>query len=712
MLDRGAIGHVLGGAVDRVGMRIGAILLLGLAAVLGATMPARAANLPALDELVTARLVAENATIAPGAKAWVAVHLGIKSGWHVYWRNPGDSGLPTTIEWDLPAGFTAGAIEWPVPERFVTGALVNYGYSGATDLLVPISAASAFDPWTPVQLRATVTWLACAEICIPGESKLALRLPAGGSAPAADPASAPLFAAARQRQPLPALFVAEFAAAAREYRLFIPAAASTGFERPTAAFFPFDDKMIEHAAEPRIEQREGGGIELVLTRAGGAGGSLPAVLDGVLVLTQAAGEARAYTISAVPAALPIEDTGAIAWWEAVLLAFLGGVVLNLMPCVFPILSIKVLSLSTFAHRADGHRHGLAYGAGVVLSFAALGGALLGLRAGGTAIGWGFQLQSPIVVGLLAYLLLAMGLSLSGVAEFGAGLAGAGSRLADRAGLAGAFATGVLATIVATPCTAPFMGAALGVAVIAPAPLALAVFIALGGGLAAPFVLATWLPGVAHVLPRPGPWMVLAKQILAFPLYATAAWLVWVLIQEVEPGSALAVLFGLVAIAFAVWVYGRTRLAAPAGRHIGVGLAAAGLAAAIVLAATVVPAGTRAPEASRAGLPYEAFTAARLAALAAERKPAFVNLTAAWCITCLVNERATLDSAAVRGAFAARGIVALKGDWTRQNPDITVFLQRYGRNGVPLYLLYDGRGETTILPQILTETIILDAVGRI
>ena len=397
---------------------------------------------------------------------------------------------------------------------------------------------------------------------------------------------------------------------------------------------------------------------------------------------------------------PSDSEPGVGWWQALLLAFLGGIVLNLMPCVFPVLSLKVLGLAGSAHRAEQWRHGIAYAAGVILSFALLGGVLLMLRAGGAAIGWGFQLQSPVVVGLLAYLLFAMGLSLSGVAEFGAGLSGIGSRLAGGTGLAGAFATGILATIVATPCTAPFMGAALGFALIAPAPVALLIFVALGVGLALPFVLATAIPGIARRLPRPGAWMVWFKQLLAFPLYGTVAWLIWVLIQEVGPGGALAALLGLVVVGFAVWIYGRTRFVGPAGRRLGAGLGATGIAASVILAALLAPADAQPPgaqsgdPAASSGLHYEKFSTARLDRLIAEHQPVFVNLTAAWCITCLVNERTSLDRTAVRRAFADRHIVALKGDWTRQDPEITVLLQKFGRSGVPLYLLYDKAGTPT------------------
>jgi len=308
----------------------------------------------------------------------------------------------------------------------------------------------------------------------------------------------------------------------------------------------------------------------------------------------------------------------------------------------------------------------------------------------------------------------MGLSLSGVAELGAGLVSIGGRFAERAGLIGAFATGVLATIVATPCTAPFMGAALGAALIVPAPVGVLIFVMVGCGLAAPVVLATAVPAISRRLPRPGAWMVWFKQLLAFPLYGTVAWLIWVLLQEVAPVNGFLALLGLVAVGFAVWIYGRTRFLRPTARYIGSAGAVAAIAAAILVAALQVPAPAQ-PEINQAssdGLGYERFSTDKLGHLEAEHRSIFVNLTAAWCITCLVNERAALDSKAVRRAFADRRIVALKGDWTRRDPDITAFLQQFGRSGVPLYLLIDKDGEPTVLPQILTEAEVLQAVGKI
>ncbi|HEY4470192.1 MAG TPA: protein-disulfide reductase DsbD domain-containing protein [Stellaceae bacterium] len=666
---------------------------------------------------VTARLLPELSAIAPGATLWVDLHLEIAPGWHTYWRNPGDSGLPTEVAWTLPPGFDAGDIVWPVPERFVVEGLGNYGYRDAVDLLIPITVGQDVKPGETARIEAAVSWLVCSDICIPGDAKLAFALPVAATPAPPDPAATELFAAARSRLPKPAVFEARFGATKDQLRLMLPEAAFSGIEQPNAAFFPFDANVVDAAAEPKL-QRRGSGFELLLQRANTPAAIVPKSLDGILVLGGAKGGEQAVSLHATPAAISVGESSAeIAWWQALLFALLGGIVLNLMPCVFPVLSLKLVSLAGIGDRA-AHHHAAAYAAGVILSFAALGGALLMLRAGGSAIGWGFQLQSPVVVGLLAYLLFAMGLSLSGAADFGLGLAGVGGRFAGREGLGGAFATGILATIVATPCTAPFMGAALGFALLAPAPLALAIFVALGIGLAAPLSIATLIPGFARLLPRPGRWMVLLKQLLAFPLYGTVAWLVWVLIQEVGPEGALMALFGLVLVGFAVWVYGTTRLAGPALRRAGTVLAAAGTAAALLLALTATPSSAR-PEqistqqtASRDGLRYERFSPARLDALTAERRPVFVNLTAAWCITCLVNEHATLDTAAVRQAFVEHQIVALKGDWTRQDPEITAWLQKFGRSGVPLYLLYDRSGMANVLPQLLTRSEVLDAIGKI
>ena len=684
--------------------------LAGLMALLS-TGGALADGPAAPGDLVKADLVSESDSIVPGATAWVDLHLEIKPGWHVYWQNPGDSGLPTTIDWKLPPGFSVGHILWPVPEHFVQNGIGNYGYGGTLDLLVPIAGSNELAVAGSATLDVEASWLACADICIPGEAKFALSLSVAAQPRAPDPLVAHLFAAARRHLPMPAPFETRFASDGNNFRLLVPSSAISELQNPTGMFFPVKESLIDAAAQPRIDRRSDG-LVILLPKAS-AQIPAPSTLDGVLSLRGGDGAERAFVISANPVSAAAAESS-LVWWQALLLAFLGGVVLNAMPCVFPILSLKLLGLAKQAH---GHRseqlgHGLAYAAGVLSTFAILGGVLLAVRVGGQGVGWGFQLQSPVFVTMLAYLLFAMGLSLSGIADFGASLAGAGGRFAARSGLVGTFFTGALATVVATPCTAPFMGAALGFALVAPTAVAIGVFLALGLGLAAPYLLATLSPGWQRLLPKPGAWMDFVKQLLAFPLYGTVAWLLWVLIQEVAPGDALGALLGLVLVAFAVWVYGQTRFAAPLGRGLGTGLAAAGTVAAIFLASSMTGAMPAKSAAFRDGLPYEPFTVQRLAALEAAGKPVFVNLTASWCVTCLINERIALDSDAVRQAFAERGIVPLKGDWTSQNPEITQFLQQFGRSGVPLYLLYTGSGsEPVMLPQILTSSSVLDAIGK-
>jgi thiol:disulfide interchange protein DsbD len=396
-----------------------------------------------------------------------------------------------------------------------------------------------------------------------------------------------------------------------------------------------------------------------------------------------------------------------------LLALLGGLILNLMPCVFPVLSIKILGLVRQAgeSRTRVRWHGLAYTAGVLASFLGLAGLLIALKGGGASLGWGFQLQSPPVVAGLAYLLVAVGLSLSGVFSLGGRLAGIGDGLARRPGLPGSFFTGVLATVVATPCTAPFMGAAVGFALTQGTAVALAVFASLGLGLALPFLALTLFPGALRVMPRPGAWMETLKQALAFPVYATAAWLIWVLAQQVDSRGLLAALIGVVLVGFAAWAWERGRGAAPLGERIFQGLAGLALIAVAGLGLGLTPQQpVTGAQAEAQGI--EPFTRARLDGLRGDKRPVFVNLTAAWCITCAVNETTSLKRPAVQAAMKAKGVTYLKGDWTNQNPEITRLLEEHGRSGVPLYLLYTDGAAPQVLPQILTEGTVLDALGAV
>jgi len=700
--------------------------LLFLTASLSAAL---AQGLRTPPDLVRSSLVAEPAAVAGAQPFTLAVRMQVKPGWHVYWRNPGDSGLPPEVTWTLPAGFNAGAIRWPAPERLPIATLMNYGYEGEVTLLVPVTPPPSLDPASPVEIQAKLTYLVCETECVPGSADLALTLPVGEPRP--DPDNAPLFARARTALPAPALWPLKLSSQGDTLKLDF---AATGLKPDTirnAAYFPYAETAIDNAAA-QVMSVDGAGLHLTLARSSPTEAA-PATLPGVLTLDEvtesgtrrlafAYGDEPVLPAATAPPPEPVEaattrnaasDLDALTLVTAAAFAVLGGLILNLMPCVFPVLSIKVLSL--VRHAGEGparlRLHGLTYTAGVLTSFLGLAAALIALKGGGAAIGWGFQLQSPLVVAGLAYLLFAMGLSLSGVVEVGGRLAGVGDSLARRGGLAGSFFTGVLATLVATPCTAPFMGSAVGFALTQSAGVALAVFASLGLGLALPFLALTLWPRALRVLPRPGPWMETLKQVLAFPVYATVAWLVWVLAQQVDPRGLLAVLIGLVLVGFAAWAWERGRSTASGVARIAQVCAALALIAVAALTLTL-PQDRVAPSAQAAVGDVEPFTQARLDALVSGHKPAFVNLTAAWCITCAVNETTSLSTKAVRAAMAERGVTYLKGDWTNQNPEITRLLEKHGRSGVPLYLLYAGSGEPQVLPQILTEGTVLHALASV
>ncbi|MGU3536239.1 protein-disulfide reductase DsbD family protein [Methylobacterium sp. A54F] len=693
------------------------IRLLALLLALAAGVTAAAAQ-KAPPDLVRASLVAEPASVRAGTPFTVGIRMAMKRGWHVYWRNPGDSGLPPEVTWTLPAGFSAAPIQWPTPERIPVATLMNYGYEGTVTLLVTMTPPPSLDPAEPVRLAGRLSYLVCEEICIPGSADIALSLPVGDAAP--NPETARSIADARAALPKPAPAPARLSTEGERLVLSLAAPGLDASGVRSAAFFPYSESALDNAA-PQDLSVDGTGLHLRLTRADPKAPA-PASLPGVLAYETNDGTRFAYALgeAPAPAAGQVPDTSAaptpapeesLTLWSAAAFALLGGLVLNLMPCVFPVLSIKVLALVRHSGESAARvrLHGLAYTLGVVGSFLALAGLLIGLKGGGASLGWGFQLQSPVVVAGLAYLLLAMGLSLSGVFHLGAGLAGVGDGLTRREGLEGSFFTGVLATVVATPCTAPFMGGAVGYALTQSAPAALVVFASLGLGLALPFLALTAWPAALRALPRPGAWMETLKQALAFPVYATVAWLIWVLAQQVGSDGLLAALLGLVLVAFSAWAWERGTQAAPFGRMVSRTLAAAALVAAGGLVVTMAhePAGGTAR--AEGG---DAYSQARLDGLLAEGRPVLVNLTAAWCITCQVNERAALGTEAVRAALRARGITYLKGDWTNQNPEITRLLARHGRSGVPLYLLYAGGSEPVVLPQILTQGSVLAALDAV
>lgn len=659
---------------------------------------------------VQAHLISEVAAARAGQPFWVALRLNMRDGWHTYWRNPGDSGLATTIDWTLPEGFTASEIHWPYPERIPVGPLMNFGYHGEVWLLTQIQPPATLVEAEPLALQAHARWLVCEEDCIPEEAVLSLTLPVGAESALVDPRWTEGFAATRRALPQPNPWPASFQATVDVLTLELKAGPSAG-NIAGLAFFPAEDGIIDHAA-PQTIQHDGSTIQLTVAR--GFAPTLSEPLAGVFVLQEWLGDGEPVVHAFTLAASHAEPATPLAYpilAQSLLLALLGGVLLNLMPCVFPVLSLKALGLARHAHESPGavRAHGLAYTAGILVCFALVAGVLIALRAAGEQIGWGFQLQSPMFVALLAYFMFALALSLSGVFEIGGRLMGLGGRWADRPGYSGSFATGALAVVVATPCTAPFMGAALGFALTQPWLVSLAVFQALGLGLALPYLLLSFSPALLRFLPRPGPWLERGKQLLAFPLYATAAWLVWVLSHQAGPDGVAAALAGMILIAFAIWLAQAVRAAGRGWRLTG--RAGAALALVLALGLTRLPATDLEPASAAAqpasAIPWEPFSPARLAELQAAGRPVFVNFTAAWCITCLVNERVALSSARVALELADREVATLKADWTHRDPVITAALADFGRGGVPLYLLYAPQAkEPAILPQILTEALVL------
>lgn len=658
-----------------------------------------AAAAPVQTPHVEAELIAEHTTLKAGGDNWLALRLKPEAGWHTYWINPGDSGLPTKIQWTLPAGISAGEIVWPHPHAEKLGELTNYGYDGETLHLVPLTVGT--DVRSPVEIKAEAKWLVCADICIPGSAQLSLSLPVSSSHQTDDRWTA-AFADARAHIPLPAPdWEAKFSVDPNDVSLSMRGAALAGARQ--VEFFPANTGLVAHNAPQRIELADG---SLRLSQAlSPYFTSAPEEISGVLLL-----DGKAYSFSAQPgvvaaisaSAAPLPVTAPDQSLPLVLLfALLGGLILNLMPCVFPVLSLKALSVMHHGGRGAAHNrgHALAYTAGVVASCVGVAALLLGLRAGGEAIGWGFQLQSPVFVAALVYVLFTLGLSLSGAVEFGTGVMGVGQSLTQKSGPAGSFFTGVLATVVASPCTAPFMGSALGYAVTQSAPVALLVFTCLGLGLALPFLLIGFFPALARALPKPGAWMNRFKQAMAFPLYLTAVWLLWVLSHQASADAAALTGIGLVLIAFVLWLWRAESRTARTLKYAALGLALALLAHPLMRAAAAPASQTQS----------NAWSETRVAELRAQGRTIFVNFTADWCVTCKLNERIALSSGRVQQIFKERNVVWLTGDWTREDPAITAALARFGRNGVPLYLVYAKGGEPEVLPQLLTPDIVIDSL---
>ncbi|MBO6946728.1 MAG: thioredoxin family protein [Rhodospirillales bacterium] len=687
--------------------------LLTLISLLCAGVFPAAADVVTSNEL-TAKLVSENSQVASGETVTIALHQKMAPGWHTYWVNPGDSGQPPMLSWQLPEGVSVEQSSWPAPHRLPVGPLVNYGYSDEIALLYEVTIPETWPAGEVLPLRADAEILVCEEICIPVTGTLALDIPTGGET-RKDNAVAPMFANARAEQPLPTPWPAMAYAVDGRVGVILSGPAADFATVSDAYVYPEKWGVVNHAAP----QTFGLGADGLVITAPPGEGSAGEMFSGVVTLKQDGAPDRSFKIDNVPVvttAPPVMNEGGAQpnVWLLIALALAGGVLLNLMPCVFPVLAVKALSLTKHADAQTWTRlaHGGAYTSGVVASFLILAAALLALRAGGDAIGWGFQLQEPLVVGALAYVAALVGLNLSGVFEISGRFAGAGSAWTHGPGISASFATGVLAAVVAAPCTAPFMATATGGALLLEWPGALSVFAALGFGLALPYLLLTAMPGLSRLLPKPGAWMVRFKQLLAFPMYATAAWLIWVLSLQAGPDAAFLAMLGLIAIAFACWAWPSEPLSGSAVYQ-GVRLAlvlvpllgAGALLGWVGVNAEIAPAQQQA--ATDIAEPY---SEARLTRHQAAGRTVFVNMTAAWCITCKVNERVALSGPGFEKLLDERNIAYLQGDWTNRDPEITRFLERFGRAGVPLYVIFpaDG-GAPRVLPQILKPGALRDAL---
>jgi thiol:disulfide interchange protein DsbD len=684
------------------------------------------AHLPAVRGQVQASLVSSVSSVQPGRPFTVALRLIHQPHWHTYWLNPG-TGIATTLEWKLPDGWKAGGIQWPSPMVLVdeTGGVTGTGYEG--DLLLPVTLTPprSLGPGAQVTIAATADWLMCRDSCRPGESPVSLSLPVSGGVAAPDPKWGPRISAVLDN--LPRADPSWSLSAIRKGKFVIlratPRAAGGATPPPKNLHFFSNDNLIAYDQPQKIDDDGRGGVVLTLAVSNDGPANAKRLL-GVLASGDgwAPGDARRGLLIDVPfsdgsgaATAPAESAAAGSGGvggaggglgATLLLAFAGGVVLNLMPCVFPVLGIKVLG---FVNQAGSDRrkvvlHGLVFTAGVVLSFWVLVGILIALRAGGDQLGWGFQLQSPAFVFGLAAVLLVFGLNLSGVFEIVSGVPGGTSGLLARTGFSGSFFTGVLATLVATPCSAPFLAPALGAALAFSPTESFLVFTVIAIGLSTPYLLLSMFPGAVRMLPRPGAWMETFRQFMAFPLYATVGYLVWVIAGQVSESGLLSVLIGLVLIAMGAWAYGRWRgFGASAGR------ARFGLLSAIALFAFggwFGWPGFSAPE----EIAWDKWSPETVERLRADGRIVYVDFTARWCATCQANKRVVFHSEEVLRTFREKGIATVRGDWTRRDPQISAELARYRRNAVPFDLIwFPGKSEPVTLPEILTPGIVLRAV---
>ena len=685
---------------------------------------------------------------AAAQPVWVGLQITHAPEWHTYWKNAGDSGMPTELQWTLPPGVMAGDIAWPLPKKIPIGHLANYGYEGTVLLPVPLIITPEYKPGVladALDVKLKATWLVCRKECIPQDGEFALKIPLRSSTALNGAA----FDAALKSQPADVAGAHQVALKDDGKRLAVRVAGlPVDVRGQPLELFPESPGVVVTAATPakpgepvgarswsqhwdgdvwtadvpvspeRADSPEKMTLVLVAGERGWraeapVAGAWPALAlpAGVSPALEAALKANANAgANAPPPAAPTAVPATTFVW-ALLGALIGGLVLNLMPCVFPVLAIKVLGFTQHADDRRAHRtSGLAYTAGVVLSFLALGALMLALRAAGQQLGWGFQLQSPAVVAALTVLFTVIGLNLAGVFEFGSFLPSRLATLEARNPVANSFLTGMLAVAVASPCTAPFMGASLGLAVGLPAVQALLIFAAIGLGMALPYLAASWWPAVARLLPKPGAWMDTFKKFMAFPMFGTAVWLLWVLGQQTGIDGAGALLALLVVLALVLWALGltgRTRIV----------LASFSIAAGALLASAIGPnvikmAEAATPVAETPGARWQPWSAERVQTALGAGQPVFVDFTAAWCVTCQYNKKTTLASAEVLSAMDAAKVQTFRADWTRRDAAITAELQKLGRSGVPVYVLQAPGQAPVVFSEILSATEVKDALGRL
>ncbi len=670
-----------------------------------------------------ASLISERSTVSPGDTFLGALKLDLEEdGWHVYWKNPGDSGLPPTVVWTLPEGVTASEFKWPAPHAIrLTPQLMNHGYEHQVVFPIEFRIPATAKPGEQITLKGKFDWLICQDVCVPEGAELSLTLPVG-TAPVSDEAGGKeigeaLVTAAR---PLSGKATIERTTNGFKVSAIDSDLAASAKTAKTIHFFPEGPEIV-NAAEQKIRVGDAGvSAELVASEYAKPGDQ---PLPGIFVTEAPDGAMRSWAVvptsGVTPAGVADQEFGggkaALGLSElglTLVFAFLGGLVLNLMPCVLPVLTIKAAGLVHTAHNPKESRaHGLAYLGGVLVCFAVIGAILVGLRAAGDQAGLGFQLQYPWVTALFSLVMFAVGLNLLGVFEIGGSLMGVGGRFADKGGVSGAFFTGLLAAFVGAPCVGPFMAPAVGVALDQPAPVVMAVFLVIGLGLAAPFVLLSFTPAFAKVLPKPGKWMATFRQALAFPMFLTVLWLLWVLAGQAGSDGVIIVAGGAIALAFGIWL----------ANKIGSNVFGRILAGLVILSAFVVPAVATATASApisptNARVEANAWSNEKVAQLRAEGRVIFVDFTARWCVTCQMNKGA-INDAKVQKVFADLNVAFLEADWTNKDSVIAAALAEHGRAGVPLYLVYPATGgEPVILDQLLSpgmiEKAVRDAAGTI